>query len=140
MPSTLLLATLLAAPSAAPPCARFEADTVALTGRLERRVYPGRPRYESVATGDAPDTVFVLRLTRPLCGRASATDTAHAVIREVQLELPRGEAAVAIAQLGHQVTLHGTVQEWEWGWHHLPVLLRTSFGGSGRARLRSRAA
>ena len=139
-PTALLVATLLSALSAAPPCPHFDADTVALSGRLERRVYPGRPNYESVAAGDALDTVFVLRLTRPVCARASASDTAHRAIREVQLEFPRGEAPFAMAQLGRGVTLRGTLHEWAWGWHHVPVLLRTSVGGARRVRPQPRAA
>ena len=135
-----LLAASLPASAAAPPCARFVADTVALRGHVERRVYPGRPNYASVAAGDVPDTVFVLRLTRPVCGQASATDTTHAHIREVQLELERGETAIATGLLGQEVTLRGTLQQWEWGWHHLPVLLRGSFGGTRRPRAPSRAA
>lgn len=41
-----------------PTCLAYEADTVSPSGRLGRRVYPGRPNYESLRAGDQPDTVF----------------------------------------------------------------------------------
>lgn len=56
----------------APACYAYDRDTLSLTGVVIRRVYPGRPNYESVEAGDAPDTVYVLRIPKAVCLEASS--------------------------------------------------------------------
>ena len=105
-----------------------------LAGRLARRVYPGPPNYESVAAGDAPDTVLVLRLDRPACTRASREFAARAGVREVQLLVSRSEFERAGHMLGQRVVLRGTLEGAVWGWHHLPVLLATRLPAAPASR------
>jgi hypothetical protein len=124
--SVLLVAAVLASVAAQPQantCYRFEADSVALAGRVIRRVYPGRPNYESVKAGDEPDTVFVLQLERPLCTRASDLGEARKDVREVQLYFSKDDARMVRVLRGRSVVLRGTLQEGIWGWHHLSVML-----------------
>jgi hypothetical protein len=102
-------------------CYRYDSDSAALSGRVIRRVYPGRPNYESVKAGDEPDTVFVLQLLKPLCTAASPDHDAHTV-REVQLYFSRDDAAAIRTLCGKSATFHGTLTGAVWGWHHLPVL------------------
>ena len=108
-------------------CYRFEADSVALSGHVVRRVYPGRPNYESTKTGDEPDTVFVLQLRRPLCIRGDDRGQARKDVREVQLFFSKEDASAIHNLRGQSAILRGTLQEAEWGWHHLPVLLHVRF-------------
>ena len=104
-------------------CVRYARDTVVVHGRVERRVYPGRPNYESVPAGDHPDTVYVLRLTTPLCLIASADGEARPNVSEVQLYVSAGDERAVNAMRGKEATLRGTLEEWTVGWQHLPVLL-----------------
>jgi hypothetical protein len=106
------------------PCYEYESDSVALRGTVIRRVYPGRPNYESVQHGDEPDTVFVLRLITPICTLASGESDAARNVREVQLYFSKEELSTIRRWLGKEQTVRGTLQGWVWGWHHLPVLLR----------------
>ena len=122
-----LLAHAGAAEAQAPRCHRYERDTVVLSGRVERRVYPGRPNYESVRAGDEPDTVYVLRLNAPLCTTATQEFEARAGVRDVQLYFAREDAAGVRALRGRSATLRGTLTGAVWGWHHLPVLLEVRF-------------
>ena len=127
MDVTLLafLPVLAGSPRAQPAasCYRYDADSVALAGRVERRVYPGRPNYESTKRGDEPDTVFVLRLARPLCVATSSDHEGHRGIREVQLYYSAEDAAAIRALRGKSTLMKGTLLAAAWGWHHLPVLL-----------------
>jgi hypothetical protein len=107
------------------PCDRYMQDTVALAGRLTWRVYAGRPNYESVASGDQPDTVIVLRLDRPLCTQASETWDAHVDVSEVQLVLPADDFRAALHLRDAHFVLHGFLRGADWGWHHLAVLFHT---------------
>src|SRR2546426_7120545 len=58
-------------------CLSYEPAVVTLTGRLERRTYPGRPNYESIKEGDEPETHFYLNLPRSICtnGERDSPDT-----------------------------------------------------------------
>ena len=103
-------------------CVRYSRDTVVVHGRVERRVYPGRPNYDSVPAGDHPDTVYVLRLTAPLCLIASADGAARPTVSEVQLYFSATDERGVKALRGKEATLLGTLEEWTLGWQHLPVL------------------
>jgi hypothetical protein len=121
----------------APVCHRYERDTVSVSGHVMRRVYPGRPNYESVRAGDAPDTIYSLRLDAPMCITASSEFTAHAEVREVQLYFRQAEAATIRELAGRRTTLRGTFTGAVFGWHHVPVLFRVRFPP---AKYRGRAA
>ena len=107
----------------AAPCYRYDSDSVVLKGHVVRRVYPGRPNYESVKAGDEPDTVFVLQLDRPLCTTATEIHEARKNVREVQLYFSKADAPAVRALRGRPAVLRGTLEGAVWGWHHLAVLL-----------------
>ena len=109
-----------------PPCLRYGSDTVALSGVLERIVFPGRPNYESVATGDEPEAGFYLRLSRAICtvgDRNSPDAYPIAAADTVQLVLDSAGYALLRPKLGTAVTLKGTLFARHTGHHHAPVLL-----------------
>ncbi len=117
-----LLLLAAAAGGQQPTCLAYEADTVSLSGRLVRRVYPGRPNYESIRAGDEPDTVFVLRLRKPICLTQSGIYEAKSDVREIQLFLTEEDAGRARKLIGRDIELSGVLRGAEWGWHHLPVV------------------
>jgi len=126
---SLLLAVVAAVTPAGSICLRYEPDTVALTGMLTRKVFPGRPNYESVKDGDEPETGFYLELAVPVCTVASpdsANNNNGALqdVRLVQLVLDAAGYARLRPQLGHQTTLRGTMFAAFTGHHHAPLLLQ----------------
>lgn len=114
-------------------CYRYERDSVEARGQVVRRVYPGRPNYENVKRGDEPDTVYVLRLASPLCTVASAEGDGRTNVKEVQLHFSAVDALAVKAMNGKTVTIHGTLEEWSLGWHHLPILLHVRLPRTSRA-------
>lgn len=96
--------------SAPAGCVAYDSDTVSLAGRVIRRVYAGRPGYESVARGDEPDTVLVLVLDRPLYTVTTVVFAAHDSVREVQLYVTRKDFLSTLGQLGSRMTLRGTIE------------------------------
>jgi len=105
------------------PCRRYERDSLEFRGQVVRRVYPGRPNYESVRRGDAPDTVYVLRLAMPICMAESDLGLARKDVRELQRYFSREDESAIRGMNGQTVQIPGTLEEWRYGWHHLPVLL-----------------
>jgi len=43
-----------------------EGDELSLSGLMIRMTYPGPPNYESIADGDTPETVFILKPDQPI--------------------------------------------------------------------------
>jgi len=111
--------------SAPAGCVAYDSDTVSLAGRVIRRVYAGRPGYESVARGDEPDTVLVLVLDGPLY--PVTTSFSRLTIASVKFNCtsPAKRFLSTLGQLGSRMTLRGTIEGAVWGWHHLPVVFHT---------------
>jgi hypothetical protein len=116
---------------AAPRCLAYEPDTVAITGTLERRVFPGGPNFESIAAGDEPEAGFYLRLARPICARLSPAQlrdpdpvlAARDRVTLVQLNLDSAGYARLRPRLGQRLTLRGTLYSSHTGHHHAPLVL-----------------
>jgi hypothetical protein len=107
-------------------CLAYEPDTVLLSGELERRTYPGRPNYESVARGDEAETGFYLVVTQPLCVTRNLDDFNEPAVgvRTVQLVLDQPGYDRLRRSLGHQVTVRGTIFHAHTGHHHAELLLQ----------------
>lgn len=75
MRAVVSLAALIAQ-SALGACFTY-GPTVAISGKLEQRTFPGLPNYEDVRKGDQPEKGFYLSLSTPVCtsGDASAAVT-----------------------------------------------------------------
>jgi len=116
-----LLPLLLAASSVAnAKCLPGQPATVRLTGVLERVTFPGPPNYESVQSGDAPETYYVLQLPTQIC----VLDSDQSVIsaNRLQLFLEPGQYDVFRPQLGKRITLPGELWPAETGHHHTPLM------------------
>lgn len=113
-----------AGPAAAAPCFRYT-ERLTLSGKLVVKTYPGIPNYESVAQGDAPETVLVLLLPKPICMEAKKADTsvldeAVSGVRAVQLAATRKELGVTP---GRAVRVSGNVFAAHTGHHHTPLVM-----------------
>src|SRR5688572_11932754 len=66
----LLLLTTTAA-IADDDCYPYEPETVSIYGTLAQETLPGPPNYESIESGDKPETYYFLNLASPICTAAS---------------------------------------------------------------------
>src|SRR4030081_2495297 len=126
----LLLVAVIAskslAQSATSACVRYEPDTVALSGHLERHTFYGAPGYGEDPRHDEKETGFYLALTTPTCstgGRDPDLNDPRAGVRRVQLVLDSAGYARLRPFLGKHVTVRGTLFASFNGHHHAPLLL-----------------
>lgn len=99
-----------------------------IEGTLETRVFPGPPNYESVRKGDAPESVWLLRLPRAIevrdDGNPKSNNETEKSVRELQLILPDGADQKALdGAVGHRVKMSGKLVHAIFGHHHSRVLL-----------------
>ena len=106
-------------------CLKYEPATVTLIGVLQTKVYPGPPNFISIADGDEPETGYYLQLKPPICTVAKPESwmLAHARILEVQLAFSKLQLNQMAANVGHVITVKGTLFESFDGHHHTPVLM-----------------
>jgi hypothetical protein len=104
-------------------CYRYGAETTELRGVVKRRIFPGRPRYESIKGGDQPDTVYVLVLASSLCVIDEDNSGTRRDIRQIQLYASQRGSKAVRSHLGRAWAVRGRLRRAELGWHHLPVLL-----------------
>jgi hypothetical protein len=123
----LLAALLLSGSAHAEQCLSY-AGRVQLAGVLERRTYPGPPNYESVARGDRPETVWLLRLDRAVCVAPPPAghddyDVAVDAVPAIQLVVTPEQYRRYVSRVGRRVAVSGTLFGQHIGHHHTAVLL-----------------
>ncbi len=122
----MFISLLLAGPVAA-QCFEYEPKVVSLSGTLAQEKYPGRPNYESVANGDEPETIWVLKLKTPICVlAANEIDVRENSQTEIQLVLDQGQYNKYRSLLGQSVTITGKLFHSHTGHHHKRLLLTTN--------------
>ena len=122
----LLTALLLAGPVAA-QCLEYEPKVVSLSGTLVHETHPSRPNYESVANGDEPETIWVLKLKAPICVLATnEIDVRENSQTEIQLVLDQRQYKEYRGLLGQGITVTGKLFHSHTGHHHKKLSLRTS--------------
>jgi hypothetical protein len=112
---------------AADSCLQYSPSSVKLSGELKRLTFPGRPNYESVASGDEEEAGFYLVLSKELCvdgDKQSADSYPQQKVRLVQLVLDSNGYSKLRSLLGSDVTLNGTLFARHTGHHHAPLLLQ----------------
>lgn len=108
-------------------CLEYEPKVVTFSGTLVRETHPGRPNFESIANGDEPETIWVIRLKRTICVlAASEIDVKEDREREVQLVLEAEQYKEYRTLLGQTVTVTGKLFHSHTGHHHKRLLLTTN--------------
>jgi hypothetical protein len=93
---------------------------------LVHETHPGRPNYESIASGDAAETIWVLKLNAPVCVRATnEINVSEDSETEIQLVLDQGQYNKYSSLLGQSVTIKGKLFHSHAGHHHKRLLLTT---------------
>ncbi|GEM_PF-496859 len=111
-------------------CLSYETPDVKLTGRVIRKVFPGRPNYESLKKGDEPEPAWLLHLAKPICLKASEqneVDEAEGRVTVIHLVL-RGKQFAQLRKLRRKggVTVAGSLFHSFTGHHHAAVLMTVS--------------
>ena len=99
-----------------------------IEGALETRVYPGPPNYESVRKGDAPESIWLLRLSKTIevrdDGNPTSNNEAEKDVRQLQLILPEGiDEKALVRAVGRRVKMSGKLLHALFGHHHSSILL-----------------
>lgn len=98
-------------------------ETVILSGKLERRTFPGAPNFESIKKGDKPETGFYLSLKNPVCFEGDDMIGRTQNISLVQLVLNEEGYNNLRPYLGKNVKLKGGLFGGSSGHHHTPILM-----------------
>ena len=123
----LILLTSSEPSSPAQKCVAYEPDTVSLSGTIKRRTFAGPPNYESVAKGDQPEQVWVLRLARSICVSASGDQEEEKNVSDLQLVFTDAEEYRRYKSfVGQPVTVNGGLFHAHTGHHHTTVLLNVN--------------
>jgi hypothetical protein len=117
---------LFAAPAGA-ECLSY-AGRARVEGMLERKLFPGPPEYESIAAGDAPEIVWLIKLDAPVCVAADSTDrsginAAVARASAIQLVLTDEQYKVYARWVGTHIVLTGKLFGAITAHHRTPVLM-----------------
>ena len=130
VPIGLALVAFAAAGLGAEPspesCLSYEPDTISISGKLERRTYPGRPNYESVAAGDEPEVPFYVVVEVPICTKVKEGQrfsVALTGVQLVQLNLTPDQYKQLSVHLGKKVAFTGRMYEGQSGHHHALVVM-----------------
>jgi len=115
--------------AAAQKCLEY-GPTVAVTGKLSSRIFPGPPNYMSIRKGDQKETVILLTLTQPVCTTGNdpaGIDVPEKGLRNIQLAITKDEDWPVIRRLlGKRVTVSGTLFHAHTGHHRTKVLMDVS--------------
>src|SRR5262245_45678046 len=107
-------------------CLEYEPKLVSLSGVIVRETHPGRPNYESIANGDEPETIWVLKLKKAICVLASDDiNVKEKNEKEIQLVLEAEQYRRYRRLLGQRVTVSGALFHSHTGHHHKTLLLKT---------------
>ena len=123
----LLLMPLGGAAVEAAPCLQYEPAVVRLEGTIQRHTFAGPPEYQSVKTGDQPETMWILMLAKPVCVQGVPGDdinVAEEGVTRIQLVFLDGDQYKRYRRLvGTSVRGEGTLYHQHTGHHYEKVLL-----------------
>ena len=106
-------------------CLSYQGRTV-ITGVIELKTYPGPPNYTSVASGDRPETVLVLKTDKAECVDKDNSDVygmspALSKIKEVQLSATASQLGANM--VGRRVEVSGRISVASTGHQHTPIVM-----------------
>lgn len=108
-------------------CLSYGPSQVTVVGTLDSRTLPGAPNYVSVARGDYPETVLILRLEKAACVTGDPTSQmnrkSHSGLSEIQLSVAADKVRSLV---GKKVRASGTLFGAHSGHHRTPVVLQVS--------------
>jgi hypothetical protein len=127
--SQIVFTLCLAHSAIAAECLPYEPDNSTIVGTVVRKVFPGRPSFESIADGDEKLVYWILKLDRPVCvgspGLATEVNEPESEVREIQLA-PRDDKFYKHHRgvVGKRVKVTGTLFHQHSAWHVTKVVLQ----------------
>jgi len=107
-------------------CLRYEPAVSEPRGRIERAVRPGVPNFEDIRKGDQPETIWILRLARPVCvvpvSPSDDRNSSEKDVREIQLVLSAPQYKLFAPLAPREVKVRGPLFHAHTGHHHTQVL------------------
>ncbi len=120
------LILLLCSSAVAQKCFEY-GPTVALTGKVSSRVFPGPPNYSSIRKGDQKETLILLTLTKPICTSGddpAGVDVPEKGVLDLQLAITKDEDWAAIRRLiGKRATVNGILFHGHTAHHRTRLLM-----------------
>ena len=108
-------------------CFSYEPAQVTLLGVVTSRTLPGPPNYSSVAHGDYPETVFILKLNEAICVSGDPSSRLNRKSHSHVTELQLFASDVDFRRfLNKQVRVSGGMFSAHMGYHRTPVVLRVA--------------
>lgn len=120
------LAAVLTPGLAEAQCLKYEPNKVSLSGVIVRETHPGPPNFSSIAEGDEPETIWVLKLEKAVCVlTANDIDVEEHNQKEIQIVLNDKQYSQYRSLLGQKVTVTGMLFHSITGHHHKTLTLTT---------------
>lgn len=123
----LLLLLVTSVYASAQDCLSYEPAEVELTGTISKRTFPGPPNYQSIRRGDRAETIWILRLNKPVCvtGNTDDINTPERRVTDLQLVLDEKQYAQLRPLVGRRirVVVAGTLFHSHTAHHRTSVLL-----------------
>jgi uncharacterized protein DUF4431 len=112
-------------------CLSYEPATDGVHGKLVRKTFAGPPNYHDTRESDEADTVWLVKLDRPICikqdGAKPDLYPSQKNVRRVQLVLTKEDGERAKTLLGKRVVATGLLFAAHTGQYHMPVLLKVTY-------------
>jgi hypothetical protein len=111
-------------------CFSYEPAVATLEGKISRQTFAGRPNFESIQSGDEPETYWVIRLSKSVCVNKGAEGTPDDLpeqgVSNVQLVLSEEQYAWYKDLPGRKVVVNGRLFHAISGHHHTSVLMKVT--------------
>lgn len=107
-------------------CLSYESTTIILRGEISRKIFAGRPNFESIKKGDEPERYWILHLAKPICvngTKDTPDDEPEKNVSDVQLILSESQYTRYKDLLNKQVIISGKLLHAISGHHHTKVLI-----------------
>jgi hypothetical protein len=112
-------------------CLSYEPAFGGIHGKLVRKTFAGPPNYHDIREGDEAETVWLVKLDRPICVKQDgAKPDLYPVqknVRRVQLVLNKEDGERAKTLLGTRVVATGLLVAAHTRQYHTPVLLKVTY-------------
>jgi Domain of unknown function (DUF4431) len=126
LPVAIFVCSLLIGDPARAECWSYDGITT-VQGILLQRTFPGPPNYESIQTGDRPETYWFVALDQPACVAADPKDQdgspAVSSVERIQLVVTAEQYRAQANKVGRHVIVSGQLFGAISAHHKSPVLM-----------------
>lgn len=111
-------------------CLSYWPAKVKLTGTIVEKTFPGPPEFESIEKGDRPETVWILKLSKPVCVNGDPNEDIMSKteknVKNMHLVLDDEKYARYKHLVNKKVIAEGTLYHRHTGYHRTKVLIEVT--------------